>query len=108
MAEAVSRNADIGAARLSWEAAKERVPQARGLPDPMVRFDYFAESVETRVGPQEYRFGVSQAFPFPGTLRQAATLAIREKFLRDVRTGQTRLHGLGFSQAGRQQHHWAT
>jgi outer membrane protein TolC len=69
------RSPDIVAARARWRAAVEKLPQAKALPDPMLRFDYFGENVETRVGPQEYRVGLSQMFPFPGTLKQAETVA---------------------------------
>ncbi|MBT3377321.1 MAG: TolC family protein [Lentisphaerae bacterium] len=72
------RNATVNAARAEWRAAIEELPQAAALPDPMVRFDYFGESVETRVGPQEYRYGISQSFPFPGTRRQAEQVAAEE------------------------------
>ena len=73
-----ARNPAVKAARAEWHAAIEQLPQATALPDPTVRFDYFGESVETRVGPQEHRFSVSQAFPFPGTLRQAGRVASKE------------------------------
>ena len=68
----------IKAARAKWQAAIEKIPQAEALPDPRVMFDYFGESVETRVGPQEYRYGLSQSFPWPGTLNQAGEVAARE------------------------------
>jgi cobalt-zinc-cadmium efflux system outer membrane protein len=74
---AFDHNPDIHAARLSWQASTESIPQARSLPDPMLRFDYFGESVQTRVGPQESRIGLSQSFPFPGTRDQAAEVAAR-------------------------------
>jgi len=41
---------------------------AGSLPDPMFTFGYFVEHVETRVGPQEQRFGLRQSFPWFGTL----------------------------------------
>jgi len=70
------------AARAEWRAAIEVVPQVTALPDPTVRLDVFGESVETRVGPQEYRYDVSQAFPFPGTRRQAGHVAAGEAAIR--------------------------
>ena len=72
------RNPSVKAARADWRAAIEELPQATALPDPMVRFDYFGESIETRVGPQKYRYGISQTLPFPGTLRQAGQVASKE------------------------------
>ena len=82
---AAARNPGVKAARSDWRAAIEQLPQATALPDPMVRLDYFGESVETRGGPQEYRLGVSQAFPFPGTLRQAGQVASQEVRVRHAR-----------------------
>ena len=73
-----ARNAEIAAARARWRAAVERYPQATALPDPAVTYGYYGESVETRVGPQRHRFGVSQAFPFPGTLQAAGSVALRQ------------------------------
>jgi outer membrane protein TolC len=70
--EALERNPDIHAARQRWEAAKAMIPQARSLPDPMVRFSY--ERVEER----EWRYGVSQEFPFPGKLRLRGEIAARD------------------------------
>ncbi|MCJ8329659.1 MAG: TolC family protein [Lentisphaeria bacterium] len=58
-----------------WKAIVERYPQAKALQDPILRYDYFGESVETRVGPQVQRLMISQSFPFPGTLKTKAKLA---------------------------------
>lgn len=82
--EAFERNPTVKAARAEWAASIARLPQARALPDPMVRFDVFGESVETRVGPQRSRAGVSQAFPFPGTLKQAEGVAAKEVRVRQL------------------------
>jgi outer membrane protein TolC len=38
------------------------------MPDPVLSFGYFGEEVQTRVGPQERRFGLRQKIPWPGTL----------------------------------------
>ena len=49
-------------------AALERVPQVGSLPDPQLSFGYFISPVETRVGPQRFKFSISQMFPWFGTL----------------------------------------
>jgi outer membrane protein, heavy metal efflux system len=49
-------------------AAMERLPQAATLPDPKFLFSYFISPTETRVGPTNLSFGVSQAFPWFGQL----------------------------------------
>jgi len=62
------RNPGLHAAFDRWTAALEQVPQSRALPDPRISYAEFLESVQTRVGPQERRLGVSQMFPLFGKL----------------------------------------
>ena len=90
---AVARNPGLKAARLRWQAALERYPQATALPDPTVQYVYYDEHVETRVGPQESKVGVAQAFPFPGTLKAKGEVTLadieiaqltHERVLRDL------------------------
>jgi len=50
--EALSQNPLIKAARNEWEAALKVIPQAKSLPDPMLSYSYFGQSIETRLGPQ--------------------------------------------------------
>ena len=66
--EALENNPAIQAAYNEWKAAEYKVKYVKGLPDPMANYAYFGENVETRVGPQEYKYGVSQKIPFPGKL----------------------------------------
>ena len=72
------RNPSIKAALIEWQATVAKLPQAVALPDPKLRLDYFVDSIETRVGPQQYRVGLSQRIPFPGTLAQAGEVAGRD------------------------------
>ena len=58
-------------------AALEKVPQVKALPDPKVMFGYFISPVETRMGPQEFKFSASQMFPWFGTLGDRADAATR-------------------------------
>ena len=51
-----------------YMAAMEKVPRVKSLPDPTVAFGYFIQPVETRVGPQEWRFNMAQSFPWFGLL----------------------------------------
>ncbi len=62
-------NPGLESAFYQWKAALEKVPQVRALPDPRFNYGYFVEQVETRVGPQRQRFGISQTFPWFGKLR---------------------------------------
>ena len=77
---ALDQSPRVQAAYQRWKAAAAMVPQARALPDPRLNFGFFLDEVETRVGPQQARVGVSQMFPWPGTLaarEDAAALAAR-------------------------------
>jgi outer membrane protein TolC len=73
--EAIKKNPQIKAARERWRAAKEKVPQARSLPDPIFGYTYFGESIETRNGPQRSIYHLSQKFPFFGKLRLRGEVA---------------------------------
>ena len=75
---AETNNAALHAARLRWEAAGQRVAEARGWPDPRLTYGYFAEPVETRVGPQEHRIGVMQPLLWFGKLKAAGDVASQE------------------------------
>ena len=68
-----ARSPKLRAARAAWRAAVEQYPQKTALPDPEVMFE-----TESGMNPTEYRWGVTQAFPFPGTLRAAGDVALRE------------------------------
>ena len=66
--EAIDHNPRVQAAYQQWQAAEHKVAIVKSLPDPMASYGYFGESVETRVGPQKQKFGLSQKVPFPGKL----------------------------------------
>lgn len=58
-----------------WHGSIRRISRARRLPDPKLSFGYFVRPVETRVGPQRARIGVSQTFPWPTQLTAGADAA---------------------------------
>ncbi len=58
-----------------WKAALEQVPQSQALSDPKFTFGYFIQNVETRVGPQQTRLGITQAFPWFGKLTAKSDIA---------------------------------
>lgn len=66
---ALERNRDVRAAFNRWKAALERIPQVKSLPDPRFSYTYYVEKVETRVGAQRQKLGISQMFPWLGKLR---------------------------------------
>jgi cobalt-zinc-cadmium efflux system outer membrane protein len=65
---ALNENPQIKATDKEWQAALQRIPQVKSLPDPMLSFSHFGQSVETRLGPQRNKISVSQMFPFFGKL----------------------------------------
>lgn len=72
---ALENNPGIRASFERWQASVHRVSRARRLPEPTVGFGYFVQSVETRVGPQQARISLQQAFPWPTHLSAEADAA---------------------------------
>ena len=72
---AAENNPGIRAKFNEYMAALEIAPQVNALPDPQVAFAYFISPVETRVGPQQFRFSATQMFPWFGTLETKGNVA---------------------------------
>ncbi len=80
---AAENNPGLKASFNEYMAALARVPQVGALPDPTVTFGYFIQPVETKVGPMKAQMGVSQMFPWFGTLgtkKDAATQMAKSKY----------------------------
>lgn len=75
LACALEKSPELRATFEDWRAATHRIARARRLPEPTFTYAYFVRSVETRVGPQRHKFGVSQAFPWPTQLSAGADSA---------------------------------
>ena len=75
--EALGKNPEIVAAKNQWAASVAKITQATALDDPVLSFIYPGRKVETRVGPQENRFRISQKLPFFGKLRLRGEVATR-------------------------------
>ena len=73
--EAMLNNAGLRASFEQWQAALEKVPAARALPDPKFTYTYLARHIETRVGPQRHRFALMQMFPWFGKLNLKGSIA---------------------------------
>ena len=73
--QAVENNPSVKAAFKQFEADMTRVQQVNSLPDPTLSFGYFISPVETRVGPQQARFSLTQMFPWFGTLKAKGGVA---------------------------------
>ncbi len=75
LAAAALNNPGLESAYYRWQAALEKVPRMRSLPDPRLDYAYFIREVETRVGPQKQRFSLSQTFPWFGKLQLRRDIA---------------------------------
>ena len=75
LAYAALNNPKLKAAFEEWKAALYKIPQVRSLPDPKFNYAYFIREVETRVGAQEQKLGLSQMFPWFGKLRLKENMA---------------------------------
>ena len=62
---AADRNPRLAAARQRWLASAQRPAQASALPDPLLRYTEFIEPIETRAGPLNRRFDLTQPIPWP-------------------------------------------
>ncbi|MFZ9046548.1 MAG: TolC family protein [Cyclobacteriaceae bacterium] len=73
--QAVENNPSILAAYKQFEADLTKVQQVNNLPDPTLSVGVFISPVETRVGPQQARFSLTQMFPWFGTLKAKGDVA---------------------------------
>ena len=85
VAYALEHNATLAAAGARAEAGRERVPQARALPDPDLMYSYYIQRMDVRQS-----IGVRQSFPFPGTLSRRAAVAESEAEIRAMDTASLR------------------
>ncbi len=75
VAMAQKKSPELKASFERWHGSISRISRARRLPEPKLSFGYFIRPVETRVGPQRARVGVSQTFPWPTQLTAGADAA---------------------------------
>ncbi|QBA64535.1 TolC family protein [Muriicola soli] len=91
---ASENNPGLLAQHREFEAALQQVTQISSLPDPSLSVSAFGQMVETRVGPQQARFSLSQMFPWFGTLKaqgDAASLIAESKY-QDYLNSKNRLY----------------
>ena len=76
--EVLARNPEIVAARKQWEAASQRIVQARTLEDPNLSVQWWNAPESFNLGRAENTIiGLSQKFPFPGKLALKEEVASR-------------------------------
>ncbi len=78
LAEALRTNPEVTTAYEAYIAATKRGTQARALDEPMFSYSEFINNVETRTGPQERIFAISQNLPWPGVLKLKGRVADAE------------------------------
>ncbi len=71
--EAGDSHPGLHARYAEWQAALQRIPQARGLDDPMFTYGQFLQSDVNR-----FNLGLKQKFPWFGTLRKQGDKAAAE------------------------------
>ena len=76
--QAGENNPVLKAEFTKYLASLEQVPQVTALPDPDLSFGYFISPIETRVGPQQSRIGLTQMFPWFGTLSAKGDVAAEQ------------------------------
>ncbi|MDF7806179.1 TolC family protein [Verrucomicrobia bacterium S94] len=85
------QNPGLQASHNQWKATEEQIAVKKALPDPSISYGYYFEPVETRVGPQNQRFSVSQKFPGFGKLSLKKSIAQQESNAVQQKVQQTRL-----------------
>lgn len=82
VSEALKNSPDIHASRSKIEGTRQRIPQAKSLPDPMLMFGYQNEGFERYTYGEEqgsqWMFGLSQQFLFPGKQRLKGEMVERD------------------------------
>jgi outer membrane protein TolC len=73
---AQANSAKVRAMNTDYEAATKVAGQVDAYPDPEISVGLGVLPVETRLGPQQVRLGVSQMIPWPGMLNAKRELAI--------------------------------
>ncbi|MFQ5560512.1 MAG: TolC family protein [Nitrospinota bacterium] len=78
MEAAFKNSPKIRAANLKWAKLLQRYPQAVAWDDPILSYTFPVSPIETRLGPQEHIFKVTQKFPFPGKLGLKGEIMVKD------------------------------
>jgi len=74
-AELLSKNPSIRSAESLAAAEEHRADAVAWIDDPVFTYGYFGESIQTRVGPQQQVFNLSQKLPLGGQLSLQGEMA---------------------------------
>ncbi|WP_320171851.1 TolC family protein [Maridesulfovibrio sp.] len=91
LVEAARNNDDLYSAFYGWKAALQREASVSSLPDPRFSFAWFIQPVETRTGPQEFKYGLSQTLPWFGKLGLKGEQALRDADIKKARFDNLKL-----------------
>lgn len=75
---ALANNYELQALRLDYEVALKNIGQVNQLPQPELGVGVFALPVETRLGAQRMRIGLTQRMPWFGTLAANENIALQK------------------------------
>lgn len=75
--------------REAWRETVEQYRITTGYPDPELKFTYFPEPIETRLGPQDWTASLNQKIPFPGKLAQAGKVVEAEARVAHINLDRT-------------------
>ncbi|WP_236974654.1 TolC family protein [Membranihabitans maritimus] len=78
-----ANNPGLEAIRQDYASSQFTADQFSDLPDPQVSVGVFPLPVETRLGPQQWKVGITQMFPWNGVLENRAEVARRESELKN-------------------------
>jgi outer membrane protein, heavy metal efflux system len=78
IAWALKNNPSVQAAEARWHAARERIVQAGTLPEPELTYRISVEQIDTNQSPVGHTVGISQMFPWFGTLERAVEVRSAE------------------------------
>jgi len=79
LVEARDNNPDLRSARKRWQAARARIPQAKGLPAPRVGIEF--EEIprgSVKVNQATILYSLIQSLPFPGKLSLRHQVAVKD------------------------------
>jgi outer membrane protein TolC len=85
------QNRGLQASQNLWKAAQEQIAVKQALPDPSIAYGHYFESVETRLGPQNHRFSISQKIPGFGKRSLKKAIAQQESEAVHQKVQQKRL-----------------
>jgi len=89
IAYAYQNNPSIREVREAWRETVEQYRITTGYPDPELKFTYFPEPIETRLGPQDWVASLNQRIPFPGKLSQAGKVVETEARVAHIKLDRT-------------------